>query len=81
MISTHDQGQAPRKGGWVTANYGKGHRTYFAYALNRQLPYSVPGAYVYSRTSLSEQINKAGAISRAGLVTSDFELRTYCPKV
>ena len=45
MISTHDQGQAPQKGGWLTADYGKGHYTYFAYALHRQLPYGVPGAY------------------------------------
>jgi LmbE family N-acetylglucosaminyl deacetylase len=45
MISTHDQGQEPQKGGWVTASYGKGHYTYFAYAFHRQLPYGVPGAY------------------------------------
>jgi hypothetical protein len=45
MISTHDQGQEPQKGGWVTARYGKGHYTYFAYAFHRQLPYGVPGAY------------------------------------
>ena len=45
MIATHDQGQEPQKGGWVTAAYGKGHYTYFAYALHRQLPYGVPGAY------------------------------------
>jgi LmbE family N-acetylglucosaminyl deacetylase len=45
MIVTHDTGQAPQKGGWVSAPYGKGHYTYFAYALHRQLPYGVPGAY------------------------------------
>jgi hypothetical protein len=45
MIETHDQGQVPQRGGWVTATYGKGHYTYFAYALHRQLPYGVPGAY------------------------------------
>ena len=45
MISTHDQGQAPQRGGWVTAAYGKGHYTYFAYAFHRQLPFGVPGAY------------------------------------
>jgi LmbE family N-acetylglucosaminyl deacetylase len=45
LIATHDQGQAPQRGGWVTANYGKGHYTYFAYAFHRQLPYGVPGAY------------------------------------
>jgi hypothetical protein len=45
MISTYDTGQAPQKGGWLTAEYGKGHYTYFAYAFHRQLPYGVPGAY------------------------------------
>jgi len=45
LIATHDKGQEPQKGGWVTARYGKGHYTYFAYALHRQLPYGVPGAY------------------------------------
>jgi LmbE family N-acetylglucosaminyl deacetylase len=45
MIAAHDQGQEPQRGGWVTATYGKGHYTYFAYAFHRQLPYGVPGAY------------------------------------
>jgi len=45
MISTYDKGQSPQRGGWLTADYGKGHYTYFAYAFHRQLPYGVPGAY------------------------------------
>jgi LmbE family N-acetylglucosaminyl deacetylase len=45
MIATHDQGQDPQRGGWVWARYGRGHYTYFAYALHRQLPYGVSGAY------------------------------------
>jgi LmbE family N-acetylglucosaminyl deacetylase len=45
MIETYDKGQAPQSGGWLTARVGKGHWTYFAYALHRQLPYGVPGAY------------------------------------
>jgi len=45
MIETHDQGQPPQRGGWLTASYGQGHYTYFAYAFHRQLPYGVPGAY------------------------------------
>ncbi len=45
MIETADQGQAPQRGGWLQATYGKGTYTYFAYALHRQLPYGVPGAY------------------------------------
>ena len=45
MISTFDKGQAPQSGGWLTARVGKGTWTYFAYALHRQLPYGVAGAY------------------------------------
>jgi hypothetical protein len=45
LIETHDQNQAPQRGGWVTTAFGKGHYTYFAYALHRQLPFGVPGAY------------------------------------
>ena len=45
MISTFDRGQAPQSGGWLTADVGKGKWTYFAYALHRQLPYGVAGAY------------------------------------
>jgi hypothetical protein len=45
MIATNDKGQAPQSGGWLTARVGKGTWTYFAYALHRQLPYGVPGAY------------------------------------
>ena len=45
MIATFDKGQAPQQGGWLTATHGKGTWTYFAYALHRQLPYGVPGAY------------------------------------
>jgi LmbE family N-acetylglucosaminyl deacetylase len=45
IIATWDKGQAPQKGGWLSARYGKGRYTYFAYAMHRQLPYGVPGAY------------------------------------
>jgi LmbE family N-acetylglucosaminyl deacetylase len=45
MIATFDKGQAPQRGGWMSARHGKGHYTYFAYAFHRQLPYGVPGAY------------------------------------
>ena len=45
MIATWDRNQAPQKGGWLHARYGKGHYSYFAYAFHRQLPYAVPGAY------------------------------------
>ena len=45
LVSSHDHGQVPQKGGWLTASYGKGRWTYMAYALHRQVPYGVPGAY------------------------------------
>jgi hypothetical protein len=45
MIATHDTGQAPQQGGWLSARYGKGYYTYCAYAFHRQLPYGVAGAY------------------------------------
>ena len=45
MIATWDKGQDKQAGGWVQAAYGEGHYTYFAYALHRQIPYGVPGAF------------------------------------
>ena len=45
LLSTHDRGQPPQHGGMLHAPYGKGHYTYMAYALHRQLPAGVPGAY------------------------------------
>jgi hypothetical protein len=45
LVECHDRGQALQRGGWLTADYGKGHWTYMAYALHRQLPAGVPGAY------------------------------------
>lgn len=45
IISTHDVNQAPQSGGWLMASYGKGHYTYFAYSLHRQLPNGVTGAF------------------------------------
>jgi LmbE family N-acetylglucosaminyl deacetylase len=42
---THDEGQDPQKGGLLIAHYGKGIYIYTAFALYRQLPEGVPGAY------------------------------------
>ena len=58
LIAARDRGQAPQRGGWLHARYGKGHYTYFAYALHRQLPYGVPGAYRLLANLLS--LNAAG---------------------
>ncbi len=45
LLSTHDPGQEPQKGGLLFARYGKGVYVYNAYAFYRQLPEGVPGAY------------------------------------
>lgn len=54
MMAAWDKGQQPQKGGWLHATYGKGHYTYFAYALHRQLPSGVPGAYRLLANLLSQ---------------------------
>jgi len=45
LVETHDTGQPPQEGVWLTADVGDGHFTYASLALHRQLPYGVPGAY------------------------------------
>ncbi len=45
LVETHDEGQAPQAGVWLTAAVGEGRFMYLALALHRQLPYGVPGAY------------------------------------
>ena len=45
LTETADEGQDPQSGGLVEAHVGKGHYIYCAYALYRQLPELVPGAY------------------------------------
>lgn len=45
LTETHDPGQAPQEGGLITTVLGRGHWTYCAFALYRQLPEAVPGAF------------------------------------
>lgn len=45
LTETHDPGQDPQRGGLLYARYGKGIYIYAAYALYRQFPEAVPGAY------------------------------------
>jgi LmbE family N-acetylglucosaminyl deacetylase len=45
LTETHDPGQDDQKGGLLAAQYGKGTYVYLAYALYRQLPEGIPGAY------------------------------------
>jgi LmbE family N-acetylglucosaminyl deacetylase len=42
---THDPGQDPQRGGLLVAHYGKGTYIYVSFALYRQFPEAVPGAY------------------------------------
>jgi hypothetical protein len=44
LLSTHDPGEEPLKGGLLVAQYGKGTYIYTGYAFFRQLPAGVPGA-------------------------------------
>jgi len=45
LTETADVGQDPQRGGLLVAHPGKGTYIYVAYALYRQLPELVPGAY------------------------------------
>jgi LmbE family N-acetylglucosaminyl deacetylase len=45
LVETHDPDQDPQEGGLLLARYGKGFYVYDAFALYRQLPSGVPGAY------------------------------------
>jgi len=44
LLSCHDPGEQPQKGGLLKAQYGKGTYIYSAYAFFRQVPAGVPGA-------------------------------------
>jgi len=45
VTEAHDAGQNPQKGGLLVARVGKGAYVYCAYALYRQMPEGVPGAF------------------------------------
>lgn len=45
LLETHDPDQDPQLGGLLIARYGRGFYIYDAFALYRQLPSGVPGAY------------------------------------
>ena len=45
LVETHDPDQDPQKGGLLLARYGRGAYIYDAFALYRQLPEGVPGAF------------------------------------
>lgn len=45
LVSSHDTGEEPLKGGILVAEYGKGHYVYTPLSWFRQLPTGVPGAF------------------------------------
>ncbi len=63
LTETHDEGQDAQKGGLLYARYGKGAYVYVAYALYRQLPEGIPGAYRLFANLLS--LPKAPATTEA----------------
>jgi hypothetical protein len=58
-LEMHDPGQDPQAGGLVYAPYGRGVYVYVAFALYRQLPDGVPGAYRLMANLLSLPHNPA----------------------
>jgi LmbE family N-acetylglucosaminyl deacetylase len=57
LTETADPGQDPQRGGLLVAHPGKGTYIYVAYALYRQLPELVPGAYRILANLLSAGAN------------------------
>ncbi len=45
LLSSHDTGEDPLKGGLLVAQYGKGYYVYTSLSWFRQLPAGVPGAF------------------------------------
>jgi LmbE family N-acetylglucosaminyl deacetylase len=58
-LETHDPDQDPQQGGLVYTPYGRGLYVYVAFALYRQLPDGVPGAYRIFANLLSLPRNQA----------------------
>src|SRR5215510_7229582 len=56
LLACNDPGEAPKPGGLVIANYGKGLYLYSAYSLFRQLPAGVPGAFRLFANLLAQPI-------------------------
>lgn len=61
LTETADPGQDPQRGGLLVAHPGKGAYIYVAYALYRQLPELVPGAYRILANLLSAGAGSAGS--------------------
>jgi hypothetical protein len=76
LTETADAGQDPQRGGLLVAHPGKGTYIYVAYALYRQLPELVPGAYRILANLLSAGgTEKLGGMSRVGASPSAAKMR------
>ena len=67
LVETHDPDQDPQRGGLLLARYGKGAYIYDAFALYRQLPSGVPGAYRLLANLVSLGKNPAFASQAPGV--------------
>jgi LmbE family N-acetylglucosaminyl deacetylase len=65
LTETADPGQDPQKGGLLVMHRGKGTYIYVAYALYRQLPELVPGAYCILANLLSAGKESSGSAAAA----------------
>jgi LmbE family N-acetylglucosaminyl deacetylase len=63
LTETADPGQDPQRGGLLVAHRGKGTYIYVAFALHRQFPELVPGAYRLLANLLSAGATPASASS------------------
>jgi LmbE family N-acetylglucosaminyl deacetylase len=61
LTETADPGQDPQRGGLLVAHRGKGTYIYVAFALHRQFPELVPGAYRLFANLLSAGASSASA--------------------
>jgi LmbE family N-acetylglucosaminyl deacetylase len=64
LVETADPEQDPQRGGLLLARYGKGAYIYDAFALYRQLPSGVPGAYRILANLVSLGKNPAWAAAK-----------------
>ncbi len=64
LLETRDEGQDLQQGGLLLAPVGKGAYVYLAYAVYRQLPEGVPGAYRLLANLVSYRKNPLRTIGR-----------------
>jgi hypothetical protein len=67
LTETADEGQDAQRGGLIVAHPGKGTYIYVAYALYRQLPELVPGAYRLLANLLSAGADSHGQASAGAM--------------